>query len=63
MLDELCCWFREAGYVNLVVLPSEKSGRFLRWADNRNLLIGSGVNVLGTKTKPSMSDASRATEA
>ena len=48
-VDELCRWFQDAGYEGLVVLPPEKSGRFYRWAYDRNLLIGSGVNVVGTR--------------
>jgi SAM-dependent methyltransferase len=48
-LDELCGWFRDAGYGNLVILPPEKEGRFYRWTYERNLLIGSGVNVQGTR--------------
>lgn len=48
-VDELCAWFREAGYGDLIVLPPEKTGRFYRWCYNRNLLIGSGVNVRGTR--------------
>jgi ubiquinone/menaquinone biosynthesis C-methylase UbiE len=47
--EELCQWFREAGYDNLTVLPPEKPGRFYRWCYRRNLLIGSGINVVGTR--------------
>jgi len=50
-VDELCRWFREAGYDDLVVLPPEKTGRFYRWIYEQNLLIGSGVNVQGTRAK------------
>lgn len=49
--EELCQWFRDAGYEDLKVLPPEKQGRFYRWCYHRNLLIGSGVNVLGTRRK------------
>ena len=48
-LDELCGWFRDAGYGDLVILPPEKEGRFYRWTYEQNLLIGSGVNVQGTR--------------
>lgn len=48
-VDELCEWFAAAGFEDLVVLPPEKRGRLYRWAYERNLLIGSGVNVLGRK--------------
>lgn len=46
---ELCEWFTKAGYTDLRVLPPEKSGRFYRWTYEQNLLIGSGVNVVGTR--------------
>jgi SAM-dependent methyltransferase len=48
-VEELCQWFREAGYDDLIVLPPEKQGRFYRWTYERSLLIGSGVNVQGTR--------------
>jgi SAM-dependent methyltransferase len=48
-VDELCEWFRAAGFENLRVLPPEKTGRFYRWTYERNLLVGSGVNVQGTR--------------
>jgi SAM-dependent methyltransferase len=48
-VDELSLWFREAGYHDLVILPPEQTGRLYRWTYQRNLLIGSGVNVLGTR--------------
>jgi SAM-dependent methyltransferase len=50
-MDELCTWFRDAGYNDLAVLPPEKTGRLYRWTYEHNLLIGSGVNVLGRRTK------------
>jgi SAM-dependent methyltransferase len=49
-LAELQTWFHEAGFSDLTVLPPEKTGRVYRWSYEHNLLIGSGVNVLGTKT-------------
>ena len=48
-VDELCGWFREAGFDDLTVLPPEKTGRMYLWTYRHNLLIGSGVNVLGTR--------------
>jgi SAM-dependent methyltransferase len=48
-VEELCEWFRKAGYDDLVVLPPEKRGRLYRWTYEHNLLIGSGVNVLGRR--------------
>ncbi len=47
--EELCDWFRDAGYDDLVILPPEKTGRFYRWCWEHNLLIGSGVNVQGRR--------------
>jgi SAM-dependent methyltransferase len=49
-VDELCGWFRDAGFDDLTVLPPEKTGRFYRWTYDCNLLIGSGVNVTGIRT-------------
>ena len=48
-VDELNGWFREAGFEDLQVLPPEKKGRTYNWAYQRNLLIGSGVNVTGVR--------------
>ena len=48
-VEELCDWFRESGYEDLVVLPPEKTGRFYRWAYHNDLIIGSGVNVSGRR--------------
>ncbi|MCA9069559.1 MAG: class I SAM-dependent methyltransferase [Planctomycetaceae bacterium] len=48
-VEELCEWFTEAGYEKLIVLPPEKIGRLYRWSYRHNLLIGSGVNVQGTR--------------
>ena len=56
---ELCEWFSEAGFENLQVLPPEKTGRFYRWVYYRNLLIGSGVNVLGTRSNETTSHIGR----
>ena len=48
-VEEVCGWFTDAGFEDLKVLPPEQTGRFYRWAYEHNLLIGSGVNVLGTR--------------
>ena len=48
-VDELSGWYRDAGFEHLRVLPPEKTGRFYRWTYERNLLIGSGVNVQATR--------------
>lgn len=47
--EELSGWFRDAGYDDLIVLPPEKTGAFYRWTWRNNLIIGSGVNIQGTK--------------
>jgi SAM-dependent methyltransferase len=48
-VEELCDWFRAAGFESLRVLPPEKTGRFYRWSYEHNLLVGSGVNVVGVR--------------
>ena len=48
-VDELKTWFEAAGFEQLRVLPPEKLGSFYRWTYERNLLIGSGVNVTGVR--------------
>jgi 2-polyprenyl-3-methyl-5-hydroxy-6-metoxy-1,4-benzoquinol methylase len=48
-VDELQTWFTDAGFADLRVLPPEKGGAFYRWTYQRNLLIGSGVNVTGIR--------------
>ena len=50
-VNELREWFRAAGFDDLKVLPPEKTGPFYRWTYERNLLIGSGVNVVGTRSE------------
>lgn len=47
--DELRRWFEEEGFTDLVELSPLKSGRLYGWTYRHNLLIGSGVNFLGTK--------------
>ena len=54
--DELCSWFREAGFEDLQILPPEKSGRFYRWAWQNDLIIGSGVNVVGVSRRSQPSE-------
>jgi SAM-dependent methyltransferase len=46
---ELLDWFERAGFADLKVLPPEKTGWLYRWAYEHDFLIGSGVNVLGTR--------------
>lgn len=48
-VEELKSWFREEGYDDLVELPPARAGRFYDWAYRHDLVIGSGVNVAGTR--------------
>lgn len=48
-VPELKAWFRVAGFDDLHELSPEKTGPLYRWAYEHNLIIGSGVNVVGTK--------------
>ncbi len=48
-IDELLRWFAEEGFTDLRILPPARSGRLYDWAYRHNMIIGSGVNVLGTK--------------
>lgn len=51
-VDELQAWFRAEGFDDLQILPPAKQGRAYRWAYRQNLIIGSGVNVAGTRREP-----------
>lgn len=46
---ELQRWFTEEGFGDLVTLAPARSGRLYDWAYHHDLIIGSGVNVAGTK--------------
>lgn len=48
-LNELRSWFLEEGFEEPVELRPEKSGRLYEWAYDRNLIIGSGVNMMARK--------------
>jgi SAM-dependent methyltransferase len=48
-VDELQGWFRAEGFDDLSVLPPAKSGKLYDWAYHHDLVIGSGVNVVGTR--------------
>ena len=47
--DELERWFTEEGFEDLAVLRPARSGKFYDWAYAHDLIIGSGVNVAGTR--------------
>ena len=46
---ELETWFRAEGFDDLRVLPPARAGRVYDWAYHHDLVIGSGVNILGRK--------------
>lgn len=48
-MRELRQWFLEEGFEEPVELRPEKSGRLYEWAYDRNLIIGSGVNMMARK--------------
>ena len=48
-LSELFRWFEEEGFEDLRELRPMKSGRLYEWAYDRDLVIGSGVNVRGRR--------------
>ncbi|WP_435017406.1 methyltransferase domain-containing protein [Tundrisphaera sp. TA3] len=48
-VDELSGWFAEEGYTDLRVLPPARGGRLYDLAYRHDLVIGSGVNVVGTR--------------
>jgi len=47
--EELRGWFLEEGFDDLRELPPARSGRLYDWAYRRDLIVGSGVNVAGTR--------------
>ena len=49
MVDELKRWFIEEGYTDLIELAPARSGRLYNWAYEHNMVIGSGVNVVGRR--------------
>jgi LSD1 subclass zinc finger protein len=46
---ELKAWFAEEGFDDLTELAPAKAGRLYGWSYRHNLIIGSGVNVAGTR--------------
>lgn len=47
--DEVLSWFEQEGFSDLRILPPMRKGRLYTWAYQRNLIIGSGVNIVGRK--------------
>jgi SAM-dependent methyltransferase len=50
-IDELTRWFVEEGFDDPTVLPPARSGPVYDWAYRHDLIIGSGVNVAGTRSR------------
>jgi hypothetical protein len=50
-LEELMRWFAEENFTELHALPPAKNGSLYHWAYERDLIIGSGVNVTGTRAR------------
>lgn len=48
---ELRSWFIEEGFEDLAELPPAREGRLYRWCYEHDLIIGSGVNVVGRKSE------------
>jgi SAM-dependent methyltransferase len=48
-IEELIGWFRAEGFTDIVELTPAKQGRWYDWAYRNNLIVGSGVNVAGTR--------------
>jgi len=46
---ELKRWFAEEGFTDIIELAPAKKGKLYSWAYVHNLIIGSGVNVAGTR--------------
>jgi SAM-dependent methyltransferase len=49
-IDELKRWFVEEDFTDVVELIPAKRGAIYDWTYNHNLIIGSGVNVAGTRS-------------
>ncbi len=48
-VEDLKTWFAEEGFDDLAELRPARSGRLYDWAYDHDLIIGSGVNVAGTR--------------
>ncbi len=49
-IGELKHWFAEEGFQDLVELEPGKNGTLYTWAYEHNMIIGSGVNVVGVRS-------------
>jgi SAM-dependent methyltransferase len=52
-LDELRSWFCQEGFEGITELAPSRRGRLYDWIYRHNLIIGSGVNVAGTRRRSS----------
>jgi SAM-dependent methyltransferase len=50
-VEELLSWFEAEGFRDLTILPPAHDGRIYDWAYRHNLIIGSGVNAVGTRAE------------
>jgi SAM-dependent methyltransferase len=50
-VEELKSWFTAEGFSDLAVLSPAKNGRLYHWTYRHDLIIGSGVNVAGTRER------------
>jgi SAM-dependent methyltransferase len=57
--DELKCWFAEEGFTDIAELPPARNGKLYDWAYHHSLIIGSGVNVAGTRSERTKDESSR----
>jgi SAM-dependent methyltransferase len=48
-VEELARWFTEEGFDRLTILPPARSGPLYDWTYRHDLVIGSGVNIAGTR--------------
>jgi SAM-dependent methyltransferase len=48
-VEELKSWFADEGFVDLIELQPARNGRIYEWAYRHDFVIGSGVNVVGTR--------------
>jgi SAM-dependent methyltransferase len=55
-VEELKGWFAEEGFGQLIELPPARSGHLYDWFYEHNMIIGSGVNVAGTRREGAAAD-------
>ncbi len=50
-IPELRSWFEAEGFDDLIELAPARSGRFYEWCYRHDLILGSGVNLIGTRNR------------